>query len=246
MPDPAVKETLYILYLDRYHLGDELFINDLAQRLHQAPPGEPLCLLVHGSGEKVERTLESQGFFPERRGGVLDVEAPEQVRLVERSVRETNRELVATLTDEVVPAVGIQGVDRNLLRLEEGTVVAQRVGWVEALLSQRVVPVVSALVEHPEEGRVREVYAADAVVALAEAFDTVDPVVVFFTTGPHAGWADATGVQDTVSPDALREGGPLPEPDAVRRIVQENSRGLITNLGGLFAESGPTGTWVRP
>ena len=133
MATPAVKETLYLLYLDRYHLGDEIFINNLAQRMHHAPAGDPLCLIVHGSGEKVERTLESQGFFPERTGGVLDVTEPEQIRLVERAVRETNQKLVATLTDEVVPAVGIQGVDRNLLRLEEGTVTARKVGWLEAL-----------------------------------------------------------------------------------------------------------------
>lgn len=247
MAEPAFKETLYTLYLDRYHLGDDLFINDLAQRLHRAPAGNPLCLIVHGSGEKVERTLESQGFFPERRGGVLDVEAPEQVRLVERSVRDTNRKVVAALTEEVVPAVGIQGVDRDLLQVEEGRVQARRIGWVEALLKQRVVPVISALVEQPDEGRVREAYAAEAAIALIQAFESVDPVVVFFTTSGRAGLPDGEGIRETVALDALSEGEEaLPEPEAVRRVVRAGTPALITQLKGLFAKNGPEGTWIRP
>ncbi|NBB73469.1 MAG: acetylglutamate kinase [Bacteroidetes bacterium] len=246
MARPAVKETLYLVYLDRYHSGDEIFINNLAQQMHQAPAGDPLCLLVHGSGEKVERTLESQGFFPERTGGVLDVTEPEQVRLVERAVRETNQKVVAMLTDEVVPAVGIQGVDRNLLQLKDGAVTARKAGWVEALLKQRVVPVVSALVRHPEEGRVREVAAADALVALAQSFDALAPRAVFFTTGTQPGLADATGIRDAVSLDALPDDGPLPEPNAVRQIVGNGVPGLITTLEGLFADPGPAGTQVQP
>jgi len=245
MARPAVRETLYLIYLDRHHLGDEIFINDLARRMHRAPAGDPLCMIVHGSGEKVERTLESQGYFPERVNGVLDVTASEQVRLVERAVRETNQRLVAALTDEVVPAVGIQGVDRSLFQLDDGTLVAQNVGWVEALLKQRVVPVVSALVHDAGKEQVREVAATDAVAALAAAFDAVAPVVVFFATGSQPGLADATGVREVVRVDALPGGGALPEPDAIRRIVQAGLPGLITSLDGLFAGESPSGTRVR-
>lgn len=244
MARPAVREPLHLIYLDRYHLGDDLFLNDLARRMHRAPAGEPLCLIVHGSGEKVERTLESQGLFPERIGGVLNVTTPDQVRLVERAVRETNQRVVAALTDEVVPAVGIQGVDRSLFQFEDGTVTARNVGWVEALLKQRVVPVVSALVHNTEEEQVREVAATDAVVALARAFDAVDPVVVFFTTSLQPGLTDATGVRGTVQIDALPEEGALPEPDAVRHVVRAGLSSLITSLDGLFADENPSGTRV--
>jgi acetylglutamate kinase len=242
---PAVREPLYLIYLDAYHQGDDIFINELAQRLHQAPAGEPLCMVVHGSGEKVERTLESQGLFPERVDGVLDVTEPEHIRLVERAVRETNQKLVAAFTDEVVPTVGIQGVDRNLLQLDEqGDVIAHKIGWVEALLKQRVVPVVSALIEDTDAKYVREVNAADATIALAEAFDAVDPTAVFFTTGSQPGLADATGVLKVIALDALPANGPLPDAQAVRRVVQAGLPALITNLDGLFADGGPTGTRV--
>jgi acetylglutamate kinase len=242
---PAVQESLYIIYLDAYHQGDDIFINELAQRLHQAPAGDPLCMVVHGSGEKVERTLESQGLFPERVDGVLDVSEPDHIRLVERAVRETNQKIVAAFTDEVVPTVGIQGVDRNLLqRDDEGALSAHKVGWVEALLKQRVVPVVSALVDDAEGSFVREVDPAEAVVTLAEAFEAVDPAIVFFTTGPRPGLTDADGVQEAVSVDALGDDGPLPRPEAVRRVVQAGLPALITNLDGLFADGAPRGTRV--
>jgi len=241
----AVREPLYLIYLDAYHQGDEIFINELAQRLHKAPAGDPLCMVVHGSGEKVERTLESQGLFPERVDGVLDVSEPEHIRLVERAVRETNQKLVAAFTDEVVPTVGIQGVDRNVLQLDdEGAVTAHKVGWVEALLKQRVVPVVSALVNDADGKYVREVNAADAAIALAEAFETVDPTVVFFTTGTPPGLTDADGVKETVAVEALPDEGPVPEPAAVHRIVQAGLPALLTSLDGLFATDGPTGTRV--
>ena len=175
-------QTLYLVYLDRHHLGDSLFLKSLAQHFAEGASGEPPCILVHGSGEKVERTLESQGYFPERIDGVLDVETQEQRQLVERAVRETNQEIVAALTDEVVSTVGIQGVDRNLLgRGEEGTVQATNVGWVTALIRQRVLPVVSALIE--EKGTTREVGAAAAIIALARALEaSFDPVACALTT----------------------------------------------------------------
>ncbi len=236
-----MKRTLYIVYLDAYHLGDRIFINDLADQIGQS--SDRPCLLVHGSGEKVERTLESKGLFPERTNGVLDVSAPEHVQLVERAVRETNQHIVGTLTDAVVPTVGAQGVDRRLLQMDEaGTVTAGKTGWVAALLNQQVVPVISALVRHPEEGRVREAYAADATVALAEALDDFDPTVVFLTRSDQPGLTDAHGPRDTVSTDALAAHDALPDPEAVRSVAEAHFEVLITSPEGLFGGERPTGT----
>jgi len=229
----GLMERLYVVYLDRHHLGDELFLKSLAQHFAQAESGEPSCLLVHGSGEKVERTLEAQGYFPERSDGVLDIEGEEQRRLVERAVRETNQEIVAALTDEVVSTVGIQGVDRNLLGLDDrGKVTAANVGWLAALVKQRVVPVVSALVED-EEGP-REVWAADVTVALADALSaSFDPVVCALTTGDQPGLVDAEGRREEVAVEALSD-DLVPDVDAVRRLHAGDVPVLLTNLQGLL------------
>lgn len=234
-------QTLYIVYLDRHHLGDELFLKSLAQHFSEAKSGEPPCLLVHGSGEKVERTLESKGYFPERTEGTLDLETEEQRRLVERAVRETNQELVAALTDEVVSTVGIQGVDRDLLGLsDDGHVTASNTGWLAALIKQRVVPVVSALVEDGSE--TREVWAADVAVALAEALsDAFDPVVSVFAKADHPGLMDATGHVDELSVEALSDQD-VAAPDAVRHMHAAGVPVLITNAQGLLAGEAPKGT----
>lgn len=238
-------KTLYLVYLDRHHLGDSLFLKSLAQHFAEGTSGEPACVLLHGSGEKVERTLEAQGYFPERSEGVLNVESPEQRRLVERAVRETNQEIVAALTDEVVSTVGIQGVDRNLLeRDEEGAVRASNVGWITALIKQRVLPVISALVEDVEA--TREVSASEAIVALAQAFEeSFDPVVCAFTKTDQAGLMDASGTQahapiDSVSSDEV------PNPRALRRLNEAGLSVLVTNLQGLLGGEEPTGTQIRP
>jgi hypothetical protein len=103
---------------------------------------------------------------------------------------------------------------------------------------------VSALVDDAEGSFVREVDAAEAAVALAEAFEAVDPTIVFFTTSTQPGLTDADGVREAVSVDALRADGPLPRPEAVRHVVQAGLPALITNLDGLFADGAPRGTRV--
>jgi len=241
-------QSLYLVYLDRHHLGDDLFLKSLAQQLSDAGTQAPPCLLVHGSGEKVERTLEARGHFPERTDGVLHVETEEQRRLVERALREVNQEIVATLTDEVVSTVGIQGVDRGLLQMPSADepLRAANVGWVSALLKQHVVPVVSALVEAPDTGAVREVGTEDVVRALAEALtDSFEPVACVLSTADAAGLPDGDGaVLGEAGPEALDE-GPVPEPDAARRLVEAGVPVMVTSLSGLFAGATPTGTRIH-
>ena len=240
-------QTLYVVYLDRNHLGDDLFLKSLAQ--HFADPGTeaPPCLLVHGSGEKVERTLEAQGYFPDRTDGVIDIESEDQRRLVERAVREVNQEIVAALTDQVVSTVGIQGVDRGLFaKHPDGGLEASNVGWVSALLKQRVVPVVSALVEDPSTGTVREVPTVDAVEALGRALGaSFDPVVCVFTTADTPGVPDGDGgTAEAVEVDAVTDQH-VSSPSVVRRLAASDLPVLVTSLHGLFAGPEATGTRVR-
>lgn len=244
-------QPLYLLYLDRYHLGDPLFLQGLAKEINQGPPRD--CLMVHGSGEKVERTFESQGLFPERRRGVLDVASEDDRRLVERAIRELNQEIVGSLTDEVVSTVGIQGSDRGLFRLassaEEGSLDAEsgseetstalavgRTGWLEALLKQHVIAVVSALAIDETSKTDREVWAADATISLYEALEgAFDPTVVFLTTTDQAGLIDAEGTRATASPQDVTD--LVAEPAAVEHVVHAGCSAILTSPSGLWAES---------
>jgi len=246
---------LYIAYLDREHVADRLFMQGLAQALSESPSGEPPALLLHGSGEKVERTLEAEGLFPGRVDGVLDVSEPEHLDLVERAVREVNQEVVGTLTDEVVSTVGIQGDKRSLLRRSEaGELFVGGTGWIAALIKQRVLPVVSALADDAREGRVREVWTAEALTALAEAFaDEFNVCAAFFTKTDRPGLAGHAPAGDdrTVSVELqeVEEGAlaeALSEEDAARTVVQSGISVLLTTPVAFAAEDGPRGTVLRP
>jgi len=246
---------LYLTYLDREHLGDRLFLQGLAQALHASPSGEPPAALLHGSGEKVERTLEAEGFFPERVDGILDVTEPEHLDLVERAVREVNQEVVGTLTDEVISTVGIQGDKRSLLRRDQsGDLVVGATGWIEALIKQRVLPVISALADDAAAGRVREVWTGEALTALANAFsDTFDVTAVFFTSTDQAGLPGRMpgSNESTVSIPAgeVPDGDLsdiLSEPEAVRHVLQAGLPALITTPVAFSEEDGPRGTTLQP
>lgn len=234
---------LYIAYLDREHLADRLFMQGLAQALSESPSGEPKALLLHGSGEKVERTLEAEGLFPGRVDGVLDVSEREHLDLVERAVREVNQEVVGTLTDEVVSTVGIQGVDRGLLHKAPGEPLkASNTGWLSALLKQHVVPVVSALVEAPDTGKVQEVPAVEAVRALAQGLEaSFDPVVCVLASGDVPGESEGE-TPASITADALTEEA-VPEP-AVARHLALHLPVLVTDAQGLLGGSHVRGARV--
>ncbi|PSQ77880.1 MAG: acetylglutamate kinase [Bacteroidetes bacterium QH_8_67_23] len=246
---------LYLLYLDRYHQGDPLFQKELAQRFARTRPGEPPALILHTAGEKLERTLEAEGLFPERdAGGVVQPETPRQAALAERAAREANQEIVALFTEEEVSVVGLQGADRGLLHSgatsseegsedgsQDGSVTAGALGWVEDLVKMRVVPVVSALAEGPERA---EAVAPDrAALALAEALESFAVTFCFLVKGDR--------LRDPLSADALPGDDVLPEPAVVRRVADANARRddggrvVLTDLDGFFADDGPRGAQVR-
>ncbi|MDQ7039803.1 MAG: hypothetical protein Q9M35_02590 [Rhodothermus sp.] len=155
-----------LLYLDDLHLADLLLVQRLARVLKQLPV--PL-LLVHGSGGRAEQLLEAEGYIPERQHGVLVARNDRERALIERGIRETNQRLVAGLNELLIPAVGIQGSDRGLLkRSGNGRLQVRQVVWLEQLLRQGVWPVLSTLVD--SGGPPVEAAAAEILIALAQAW----------------------------------------------------------------------------
>ncbi len=236
-----MPEPIHVLYLDDDHLDDPFFVAGLAQRMARRKALPP-CLLVHGSGERAERLLEAEGLFPERAGGLVRVRTPREAALVEQALRQVNRRLVGTLTDAVVHAVGFHGVDRGLLRLEaDGTVTAGRVGWVRALLGQRVVPVVSTLVRAGQRGAAQQAPLPAVTLALARALGGV--VVVFFTRTEQPGLFEGEALRPDAAVEALPE-ALLPAPEAVRAVAAAGLPALLTSAAGLFGGEVPLGTKI--
>ncbi len=236
-----MPESIHLIYLDAYHLGDLLYVASMARmmgRLQRLPP----CLFVHGSGEQAERLLEAEGLFPEQRDGLVVARTPQEAALVERALRQVNRRLVGTLTDEGVHAVGLHGTDRGLLRLRpDGVPTAGKTGWFQDLLRLRAVPVVSTLLRPRHAGTTREGSPSATTLALARALENV--VVVFFTRNDQPGVLDGEAPRKYLSLDALEE-AMLPEPEAVRRVAAAGLPVLLTSAVGLFGSKIPLGTKI--
>ena len=232
-------EPLKILYLDEAHAGDRLFLDSLARTLKDVQRASSRLMIVHGG--------ESQAFM-----------------------RPFNKHLVAQLTDEVVSAVGIQGSDRRLLQINEsGEVNVNGRGWLDTLIKQGVVPVISSVGTAESSP---QVLPPDAVIsALAGALSDLRPVVVVFTAtnrpGVAATNAGAVKKESGVAAESGSEeeqgapGDPAGEPaehlpldripndayaerDMLRRLADAGLEVILTNLPSLRDGELPEGTRI--
>ncbi|WP_412063242.1 hypothetical protein [Rubrivirga sp. IMCC45206] len=192
-----------VLYLDPYFLGDPLFLPGLARDL--AARGEGL-VLVHGSGERGERALESMGLFPTATAGVWATDSDEARAAVERATRELNRQIAAELNEAGVASIRATGADRGLIRAGGDGIEAGNVAWLGATVGHGVVAVVAALAGAP----VREVDAAAVAGGLARALDV--PLVALTTrsvSGDGAVSAHAAAFPDVAAVLRAASGGPV-------------------------------------
>lgn len=209
----------YVLYLDRYHLGDPLFLTRLARDIKVRP--EPV-LLVHGAGEGAERALEADGSQPRWRGTVLETKTAEAAETVALAARALNRSIAHALNDAGVAAVRLDGASRGLLAASaDGAVRPANAGWLGPLVASGAVPVVAAL---GGAGSIpRQLPAGAVLAALAEA---VGGDVLLLARGDVPA-GEATPVAKTAAF--------LPEPEAASGALAGGARVLVTRARDLGA-----------
>ena len=238
-----MPEPIHILYLDAYHLGDPLYVSSLARMMGRLRRAVPPCLFLHGSGERAERLLEAEGLFPEKVDGRVQPRTPQEAALVEKALRQVNRQIVSTLTEEIIHAVGFQGTDRGLLRMDErGDIQTGRMGWLVDLIQKGAVPVLSAMVAHPETGAPHEADLTNITLAVAHALSQEKEVrVVFFSRKDQPGVVSDAAVLDEVEVEAVPTGH-LPDPEGVRTVAEAGFAVFLTSASGLFGGEIPQGT----
>lgn len=174
-----MPQSIHILWIDDYNLGDPLFLQSLGRSLAAVPDAERHAIIIHGAAEKTERMLEARGIEVRREDGVLVPRDPSHLDLIEQSFRDVNKHVTAIMTEFIVPAVGIQGSDRGLFRIgENGRISAGRTDWITSLTASGAVPVVSALAF---AARPVEILVDTAVETLATCLAPHDVTVVLFT-----------------------------------------------------------------
>ncbi len=141
------------------------------------------CVVVHGGGKQLSRSLDAQGIRSEFRGG-LRVTPPEIMDAVLRIFAgSVHHRLVAALQREGVKAVGLSGIDAGMVQARQLSPELGAVGEVESvdtsllehLSSQGYLPVV-ACVAGGKNGEIYNVNADQMAVACAADFGA-DPLI---------------------------------------------------------------------
>ncbi len=207
-------------------------------------------VLVHGGGKRITEWLDRLGVQSRFEGGlrVTDAAALEVAAAVLRGV--VNSELVSTLRDLGVDAVGLSGVDGGLLIAERvpnmglvAHVVGLRRDLIDAILVGGQVPVVAPLARD-EEGIVCNVNADDAAAGIAAGLGARQLVLMTDVDGIR----DATGARidsitaeeaETLIGRGVIAGGMVPKVRAaVAALTWNGSQAVI-------ADSSATGALAR-
>lgn len=94
----------YLAALDYEHLDNGVFLTSLAQSISRQKNVRPI--LLHGDSEYTERVIQT---------GVMRDEA------TIRSIKGLNHRLIALLADQGVSTIGINGYQRELITLDNGS-----------------------------------------------------------------------------------------------------------------------------
>lgn len=230
-------------------------------------------VVVHGGGPQISAMLAKLGVDSEFKGG-LRVTTPEVMDVVGMVlVGQVQRELVGLLNEHGPYAVGLSGEDAHLFTAERrgavvegeevdigqvGDVVSVRPEFVEQLLDDGLIPVVST-VARGEDGTSYNVNADTAAAALAIALGAKKLVVLTDVEGLYANWPARDSLIAAIGVDRLRgmlpslESGMVPKMEACLRAV-EGGVPRATVIDGrvphsllleVFTDSG-VGTMVLP
>jgi acetylglutamate kinase len=196
-------------------------------------------VVVHGGGPQISAMLSQLGVESEFKGG-LRVTTPEVMEVVGLVlVGQVQRELGGLINEHGPYAVGLSGEDAHLFTAERrgalvdgetvdigqvGDVVSVRPDFVEQLLDDGLIPVVST-VARGVDGTSYNVNADTAAAALAIALDAQKLIVLTDVEGLYADWPDRDSLIATIGSDELRallpslESGMVPKMEACLRAV---------------------------
>ena len=196
-------------------------------------------VVVHGGGPQIGEMLKRLGIDSEFVGGLRRT-TPEVMEVVGMVlVGQVQRELVGLLNGHGPLAVGLSGEDAHLFTAERrgvvvdgeevdiglvGDVVQVRPEFVEQLLDDGLIPVVSS-VARDIEGQPHNVNADTAAAALAIALGARKLVMLTDVEGLYADWPASTEIIAQLSADELRlllptlESGMVPKMEACLRAV---------------------------
>lgn len=198
-------------------------------------------VVVHGGGPQITSMLERLGVESVFRGGyrVTTPEAMDVVRMV--LTGQVQREVVGLINAHGPYAVGLSGEDAHTFtavpRVVEvegvsvdvglvGDVTTVDVTFVQSLLDEGRIPVISSVARGDDDGQIYNVNADTAASALAVALNAEKLVVLTDVEGLYADWPVSDEVIATITADDLARllpglsSGMIPKMEACLRAVR--------------------------
>lgn len=241
---------MFVIKIGGNEIDQPAFLDGLAQALRTLDgPGA----LVHGGGKEIAAALERHGLAFDVVDGVR-VTTPEAMAVVEQVLSgAVNKRLVARLNAAGVAALGISGVDLQLLRTNPlrqngrdlgrvGHVVAVRSEVLRVLLDQGWLPVISPVSVDRTDGRPTNVNADHAALAVAAALEADELVFVSNVPGVLVEGAVVPqltpgDVEQLIAAHVIN-GGMVPKTRAAIEALDRVRAVRITNLEGLRSGGG--------
>ncbi len=244
----------YIVKLGGVTLEDAALLRMCAHSIAELQRAGHRVAVVHGGGVQLTRTLKQLGKVSEFVGGlrITDAETRDTALMVLGGA--VNKALVAALTAQAVPAMGISGGDGMVFRARKkrtapdlgfvGEIAAADPRWLEAIWNMGGVPVLSSIALG-FDGEYYNVNADEMAAACAAACHA--DALVFLTDVPGVLGADGAVMRwlnieqiATLTRDAVITGGMLPKLHACRealtqgvkrvRILPAESAGMLPDL----------------
>ncbi len=227
-----------------------------------------LPVVVHGGGPQIAEVLAKLGKVSEFRDGhrITDAETLDVARMV--LIGKVNSDIVAAMNVHGPLAVGLSGVDANLIRADlragnlgfVGDVISVDPTIIERLVAQGIVPVI-ATIGSDEAGQSYNINADAVAGAIAASLDAEKLIFLTDVQGLRADPEDPASVLPQVTVSQLDQmvvsgaaaGGMVPKVEAcafavragVRRAHMLDGRVEHALLVELFTDSG-LGTMVLP
>ncbi len=194
-------------------------------------------VIVHGGGPQISAALADAGIRTEFVDG-LRVTDHETMRIVQRMlVGEVNADIVAMLASHGAEAIGVSGLDANLLRAVPkderlgyvGDISTVNTGLIESLLEDGLVPVI-APIAMGEDGHPYNVNADTAAASIAGALGAQKLVYLTDVEGVYSDYTDPSTLISRLDREQLSDllanvgGGMLPKLQSVASALDQGVR----------------------
>lgn len=243
-----MKNGTIVIKIGGNDMDDPAFVQGIAQSV-AANKNSGTAVLIHGGGRAISEMLQAMKINPQYKNGqrVTDAATLEIAEMVLSG--KINKRLVLALLNAGVEAVGLSGVDRQLLQVEPwgadmdlvGRIIHVRTELLEAFRLESVVPVISPISVGP--GGRYNVNADHAAGRVAGALQAEKAVFISNVPGVLIDGKLAKKISKTEAKalieDGIIFGGMIPKVNAALDALHYGAKNaVITNLAGFQQNTG--------